>query len=337
MLLVGCSGKGSSTNAAVVNGENITMDQFNKYLMLKPQVQVIVVPAQLTSGAMGQLPQQPYTGQVVGSLGLQALNDLIQQTVLRQLAKDEGVYPTQEEITADLDERTKTNPTFLKDLTAAGFSLEMIKSDIALQLAQYKLTTKGINVSDDEVTTYIGEHPKEFVQPEAVDMLWMLVPEDKKKAADADLKSGNSFIMVAAKYSVAPNTRAAQYKFPVQYVPQLATYGQLMPAVKKANAQEQTDWIKFSDGWAKFYINKKTPEKALPIDDAMRKRVKKLMALQKGTMAKDVNVRVQDKLKAANIVITIDSLKEPWKRSMEQLQTVTGGSTTPSTAPGGTP
>jgi hypothetical protein len=330
VLVAGC-GKGAPM-AAVVNGEPITMEQFNKYLMVKPQVQVVVVPARLQAGSGGQLPQQPYNGAVVGSLGLQALNDLIQQAVLKQFARDEKVYPSDADVAAELEDRKKTNPNFVKDLINAGFTTPMIESDLAMQLAQYNLTTKGISVSPEEVTTYIKEHPKEFVVPEGIEMVWMLVPDDKKKAADADLKAGNSFLMVAQTYTIAPNARAMQYRFPEQYMPQLANYGpELLPAIQKTAPQEQTNWIKFTEGWAKFYVNKKTPERALPIDDAMRKKVLRAIALQKGALAKDMNLRIQERLKTAKIEIVIDSLRDPWKRSIESLQAVSGGTTTGST------
>jgi hypothetical protein len=332
-LVAGC--KKGEPMAAVVNGEAITLDQYYKYMELKPQVQVIVNPATLQAGAGGQLPQQPYNGQVMGSLGLQALNDLVQQAVLRQLAKDEKSYPSEQEITDELSERTKANPSFVRDLTNVGFTIGMIKGDIALQLAQYKLTTQGINITDAEVDRYIAEHPKEFVEPESADMIWMLVTDEQKKIADAELKTGRSFILVAQKYSIAPNTRAMQYRFPEKYIPRLVNFGtDLMPAIQKTPAQQQSAWIKFKEGWAKFFVNKKTAERKLAIDDPMKKRVRRSIALQKGSAGKDVNLRIQEKLRASKIEIMIPHLIEPWKRSIEALQTSSASKGASSSGPG---
>lgn len=332
-LLAGCKG-GQSGPAAIVNGQTISMDDYVKWLQLKPQVQVIVNPATLQAPPGGPIPQQPYNGQVVGSLALQAMTDLVKQTIVEQMATDDKVYPSSKDIDDELNDRRKQNPNFVKDLADSGFPLPMIQKQIALQLAEYNLTTEGVNVSEDEVTKYIKDHPKEFVVPAGVDMLWMLVPDEaKKKAADAELKAGNTFIIVAQKYSAAPNTRQMQYHFPEQSIPRLAAVGgpEFMKAVEKTPELQQTDWLKFSDGWAKFYVNKKTPEKALSIDDAMRKKVKKALMMQKGQQGKDLNQRIADKVRNSKIEIAIDFLKAPWQRSIESLQpsTPTNTTTTP--------
>lgn len=328
MLFVAGCNKGEDV-AAVVNGEPITMTQFHKHLELMPTVQVVVDPARLQSSGSGPLQQQPYKGQVVGSLGLQALSDLINQTVLRQLAKSEGVYPTDKQIDDELNERKDANPGFVRDLTNRGFTLSTIRNDIALSLAQYNLTTKGITVSDAEVDNYITEHPKEFIAPATVDMTWMLVPDDKKAAADADLKAGVSFMTVAQKYTVAQNSARMGYRFPEQSVPALAKISpDLMKAVEGTEEQHQTPWMKFTDGWAKFYVNKKNAERKVPIDDKMKKRVYKAMMLQKGILAKDLDERLQKRLADAKILIKIESLKDPFERSLETLKATAGSEAT---------
>jgi foldase protein PrsA len=320
VFVTGCS-KGEQL-AAVVNKDPITMEEFHRYLELKPQVTVIVNPAQLQSSGAGQLPQQPYKGSVAGSVALQGMTDLVQQTLLQQLAKDEGVYPTKDEVDQELADRTKASPSYVRELTAKGFTLPMIRKDITMELCQFKITTKGIVVTDDEVNKYIQEHPKEFVVPEQVELLWMLVSDDKmRKAADNDLKQGQSFLKVAAKYSQAPNAATMGYHFPESRVPALASFGpDLMPAVQKLQEQGQTDWIKFTEGWARFYVSKKTPEKKVAIDDAMRKRVKRALMVQKGAPGKDLDARLQEKLRTADVKIMIDYLQDPWKSQMESLQ-----------------
>ncbi len=309
--------------AATVNGEPITLAAFHKYLEVKPQVQVIVNPTGLQSGPSG-IPQQPYVGSVVGSMGFQALNDLIQQVLLKQLSIDEGVYPSDSEISADLEEKKKSNPSYVRDLAGAGFTNDMIHNDIALQLASYKLTTRGIVVSEAEVAKYISEHPNEFIVPEGVDLTWMLVPDDRTRdAADADLNAGTPFINVATKFSVAPNARASSFIFPEHYVPRLSNYGpELMGEIKKTAELKQTKWIRFTEGWAKFYVNRKRPSQKLTVDSDMKKRVLKAISMQKGSQGKDVNQRVQDRLRVAKVEIMVEQLKDPWKQSIDRMQSL---------------
>jgi foldase protein PrsA len=326
----GC-GKGEGGDlAAVVNGDPITMNQYHRRLELMPAVQVIVDPARLqASGGAGPLQAQPYKGAVVGSLGLQALSDLINETVLKQAAKAEGVFPTEAEQNKELEDRKKANPNFVKDLTNRGYDLPLIRSDLALSLAQYKLTTKGINVSDEEVSSYIKDHPAEFEIPAKVDLLWMLVPEDKKALAEKDLNSAVDFMVVAQKYTVAQNAANMQYRFPEQTMPGLARISSdLMKAVEATGEEKQTKWLKFSDGWAKFYVKKKYKSQPMKIDTDLRERVKKVMMIQKGSAAKDLDQRLQRKLATAKITINIKSLAEPYRLSLETLKATAGAATT---------
>lgn len=317
--------------AAAVNGEGITMNTYYQQLHMMPNVQVLVDPSRLQTMGGGQIPRQPYTGQVVGSLGLQALNQLVHQTLLRQLAKDEGVYPTDADVESELKDRQKENPAYMKQLTQAGFSLAQIRNDVALNLAEFNLTTKGIKVSDQEVDTYIKQHPKEFVRPEQIQMLWILAPDEKTKAAaDSELKAGQPFIVVAQKYSRAPNARQMQYAFPQSSVTALAQLGpDLLPAVKKTPELGQTDWIRFTDGFAKFYINKKVAPENIRIDDLIKKKVRQSMMIQKGSQGKDVPSRIDEKLRSAKIQIMVEHLRDPWEKSMESL----GGNASTAAAP----
>lgn len=305
------------------------MTQYYKRLELMPAVQVVVDPARLQSTGSGPLQSQPYKGMVVGSLGLQALSDLINETILRQAAKAEGVFPSEKDQEKELELRKKQNPNFLKDLNARGYDIPLIRNDIALSLAQYNLLTKGIKVTDEEVDTYIKEHPKEFEMPAMVDLVWMLVPEDKKAQADKDLTSGVDFIVVAQKYTVAQNSANMQYRFPERAMPAIAKLSPLLyKAVEATAEQNQTQWLKFSDGWAKFYVKKKEKAQPMKIDADIKERLRKEMAKQKGRIAKDLDQRLAQKLAASKVLVNIKSLAEPYRLSMETLKATAGTATT---------
>ncbi len=328
-MIAGChrGSSGGSEVAAVVNGDSITNDQYQRYLELKPTVQVVVDPSKLQTGGGGQIPTQPYSGQVVGSLGMQAMTDLVEQALLKQMARDEGVYPTDAQVEAELKDREDRDPNYVRNLIATGSTLEMIRSDIGVYLANFNLTTKGITVSDDELNKYIKEHPADFEQPEQVDLLWMLVRDDKTKAlAEADLNKGKPFDTVATQYSISPDKARMGNHFKVQSVPQLAAFGpDLQPAVQKTGDQQQTAWIKFTEGWAKFFVNRKIPKRPITIDDKVKKKLRNILMIQKGSAARDVNARLRQRLKDSatskppGIVINAEHLKEQWKTALDTL------------------
>src|SRR5690349_18238479 len=83
--LAGCQGGGGS-NVASINGEPITMEQFHKYLEAKPEVQVVLENGEVANARVSE------------TLAYQALQDLIRQRMIVQLAKDMKLNPTDDEV-----------------------------------------------------------------------------------------------------------------------------------------------------------------------------------------------------------------------------------------------
>ncbi|MBI1756531.1 MAG: SurA N-terminal domain-containing protein [Fimbriimonas ginsengisoli] len=302
IALAGCGGGADSGRLATVDGDTIGMDEFHRYLEIKPLVRV-----------------DPQNGAVVGTLGFQAMEDLIRQRVLRHLAKDEGVDPTEAQIKDELDFQMKRNPNFLRDATTAGLTVEQIKGRLANDLAARNLVSKGIKVAPAEIDQYIKDNPTQFFDPELVDLLWILVSnEDLKKQADRDLLEGQKFATVAARYSQAEGARAYQGLFPQRIVSQFPLA--LQEVVKDTGEMKSTDWIRVREGWAKWYVAKKTPPKPIKVDETIRELVRRQIAMTRGGKAIDLEKRVLDKLKASKIEIHVTAYRQPWDAVMDGLR-----------------
>ncbi|RYG36927.1 hypothetical protein EON81_08200 [bacterium] len=314
LLAIGCGSKGGPTATvggsdvvAIVNKEPITAAEFNEYLPRKSTVQVIT-------------PQGATEVKVAGSLGIQALRDLVNKKLLLQLATDSGVAPTQADIEQELKFQTARDPNFTRRLTTAGLNLEQIKADLQVAIASRKVITKGITVTPKEVDDYIKQNPKAFETPARVELSWIVLMDKKNKAAvDQDLKGGSSFGQVASRYSEAPNARTTMGAYPEQVVDRLPA--KLQPIVAKLNAGGSTDWI--ADGpqnIVKFYLQSRTPAGKLKIDDTLKESVKRLLEEQRGSQARDLNKTLSDRLRTAEIDVKLNWLRDPWKQAIDNLK-----------------
>lgn len=327
-VVVGLAGCGSNSvdsgDVAVVDGEPITMEQFHKYLETKAQVDV--------TDQQGRT----VTANVAGTLGYQGMFDLIKQATIRHLAKDEGVYPTDAEVGAELEYQKKRNPNFLKLAQQEGLGTEQIRGQLQLSLAAERLVTKGITITKDDVDKYIKDNPDQFKEPETADLDWVVVgSDDEKKQVDSDLLAGQRFAAVAQRYSRADNARAYQGRYPVRILSQMPP--QLQELIKKTPEYKATDWIKQGGLSYKWFVEKKTPAKDIPIDDTIREGVRRSLAIQRGSQATDLNKRILDKLKSSKIDIKVTAYKPMWESAMDNLESQTkstgAGASAPPSAP----
>jgi foldase protein PrsA len=319
LIVAGCGG--GAGNLAVVDGQPISMEDFNAYLQRKPSVQVVT-------------NQGVTEARVASTLGFQGLRDMVNRTVLMQVAKDDGVFPTQADVQQELDFQTKRRPTFVQDLTKQGLSLSMIKQDLLLDLCRERVLTKGITVTDADVEKYIKETPQQFREPELADLYWIVINDGAKRAQiEKELQSGRPFSIVATQYSSAPNARSAQGKYALRIVDQMPA--RLQQLVRETKEGGQTPWLQDGTNYVKFFIQKKTPARPITIDDTIKTLVRRQIAMQRGQQANDLGQRVRDKLKNAKIEVQLASLKEPWKEAFDRLLDEDQSATTSTQNPGG--
>lgn len=331
----GCQGAGGVNlqggDLAVIDGESVPMAEFYKYLAVKQRVRVI-------DNSTGKL----VNGTVDKTLGFQGLEDLIRDRIVRHIAKDEGVYPTEKDVEAEIDFQKKKDPNFLRSVTATGLDLNTIRSQISLQLAAEHVVTKGITVTPSEVDKYIADNPKQFKDPAQADLYWILVPlsegptpEKQKKDpnykptiadnADSELNSGQNFSVVATHYSQAEGARSHQGAFPQRVIDRLPVG--LQNLIRNTGELKSTDWIKTTEGYAKWYVEKITPSHDLKIDSTVKEMVRRQIAIQRGSIANDLDKRVKTKLLGSKIDVKQTYYASLWKDEIENIQSTDKRST----------
>lgn len=310
-ILAGCSGGGSGGGGeilATVDKEPITIDQFNTYLGVKSTVRV---------AANGQVVELP----VVDTLAFQAMQDLVSRTTLFQMAKDEGVMPDEKDVEKEISYQNKLDPNFMATYKAKGMTLSQIREEVKFSLVQERLITKGITVSADEVNSWIQKNPEALIIPANATLSWILAQNDARKASvDEALSAGGKFGDVAAKLSQDPNAAVSNGRFQGGPIAMNRMAANLKAPIEKTNVGGDTDWIKFNEGWAKFHVDAKDPEKKLELTPERKENIQRNLALQKGNKANDLRKRLVDRIQASDVVVRRPALKDQWSNFSKLLK-----------------
>ncbi len=310
----GCKGKTSEV-MAVVNGEQITREDFYSYMEHKPSVMV-------------QTPQGAATANVATPLNFQSLNDLVNQKLLEQMAKDEGVYPSDQEIKNEIEYQQTKNQGFVKSLTSQGYTMTEIRRQLALERCRYKLITKGIKISSAQVENYIKNNPQQFLNPKTVDLSWIVVKDEAtQKEVDSAIKGGETFSIVATRYSIAKTPA-----YPSRLYSQFPD--RLKQVVDKLPEGSTSDWLVDGNNKVRFRVEKKTEASKVEVKDWMKVEIERALATQKGSVAVDLDKRLLAKRKEANLAVNTPGLKEQFDTIAKSLKesdvkTNTGTAATP--------
>lgn len=161
----GGSGSNDNTVAATVNGKTI---------MLKEVEQGVTTQA---GGKQAQLSQLE-----LAQARLQVLGGLIQREVLFQRAEREKMLPTEDEITAFINQQKlqsgATDDDFKKGLAAQSMTEETYREEARKNIAISKLQEKynsKITVSDKEVEDFYNGNRERFVSARGVALAMIMV------------------------------------------------------------------------------------------------------------------------------------------------------------------
>ena len=176
LSLGACSNTGSpekdNTVAATVNGKNIMLAEVEQGVSAQSQ------------GKQSQLSQLE-----LAQARLQVLGSLIQREVLFQRADREKLMPTEDELTAFINQQKQqsgaTDDDFLKSLAAQKMTLEGYREEARKQIAVQKLQEKynsKITVNDKEVEDFYNGNRDRFVSARGVTLAMIMVdPADNAK------------------------------------------------------------------------------------------------------------------------------------------------------------
>ncbi|AVX19285.1 peptidyl-prolyl cis-trans isomerase C [Carboxydocella sporoproducens DSM 16521] len=221
-LVAGCG----SNAVATVNGEDITKEQFERRLEKMKAVYK-------QNGANFDTEQGKA---MLKAIQKQVLDGMIEETILLQEAKKQGVLPSDADVQKRVEETIKkfeSKEKFLEALKNYNMDekefAEWTKQNLALD-ALYNKVTANIKVTDEEIKKYYEENKEQFKQPEQVRARHILIKFDtqqekvgrteeqaKKMAQDLikELEKGADFAKLAKEKSEDPGSKdnGGEYTF----------------------------------------------------------------------------------------------------------------------------
>ncbi|WP_434793832.1 Foldase protein PrsA [Terrisporobacter petrolearius] len=213
--LIGCSADKKAV--AIVNGQNITLENYQKLLYLNKSSMESYYGSDIWSKKMED-----------GKTYSDTLKEMVFQTmigseVIYQQAEKDKVIPTDKQVQDQINsfnESTKNNSEYQEQLKKMGINEDFLKFQFTRDLANTNLQKKfeeDTKISETEMKKYYEDNKKSFYTDTVTASHILLKTQDsegkelsaekkkeaKKKAEEAlaKVKSGEDFAKVAKKYS----------------------------------------------------------------------------------------------------------------------------------------
>jgi hypothetical protein len=291
---VACSAWGQldpGATVASVNGEDIKMDEYVhrlEWYRVEP------------SSPLNSLP-----------VGFLALNQMITERLVLQLAKDKGVAPSDPQIDAEEKSEIAHSPTLLTELQADGRTEQDLRQGIAYNLAQYNLQTYGITITDQEVEQHYKANLGDYTIDKQYKLRVIVVEDDAGQAAvDQDLAAGKAFADVASARSIdLTKGQGGEYGL----VQESHLGGPTVAALQSIKIGQVTPWVRGKDSDSlrvKYLIEDIVPSKVLPLDDDLRVQIRRKLSLDKGAIKNSVMKDLQAATASAKVVISIPGFQK---------------------------
>ena len=147
--------------------------------------------------------------------GAQAVDEMIDETLLRQAAKKSAITPDEAEVSrrlTKLQEQFGSRELFISQLEQAGSSVAKVKEDLGDEIVRERLVvkSKGLSINDEELKKAFDENKDKLGTPEAVHLRHILVAaESDANAIVEKVKGGADFKALAREKSLAASGKAA--------------------------------------------------------------------------------------------------------------------------------
>ena len=240
---------------------------------------------------------------VYKKLKREALDELIDQEVLWQAARDAKVFASDEEVAAAMTQFKagfKTPEAYKRKLELNGFDEKSYTEYVRRQLSGYKNLSQVVGtpaVSDEEVAAYYRENPQRFSKPETVRARHILVKveqgadakakeEARRRAALilADVRKGQDFAVLAERFSEDPSGRNSGGD--------LGDFarGQMVPSFEAVaftlEPGKVSDLVETEYGFHIIKVEARTPASTVPLDEVKDKIRAAILAQKRSEGAK---------------------------------------------------
>ena len=320
--LAGCGRRGLIR----INGEKISKDDF--YANLQK------VPVQTQQG-----PEMA---------GRYMIKKMISDKLVEQLAKDQGVPPTEAQVNKKIDFFKKQSGGDVRTaLAQRGMTLDDLKRQTTVQQSMINVVSKGISIPDDKVKKAYNEalnaKNSPFIRPEGTKISGIIC-KDKAKADKAYklLSEGTDFGTVAMQYSESPSGKQSQgilgwVSKGMQGVPPEVSNTAFSLQVGKFSKP-----FHVTGTWVILKADQRRPKKITTYDE-VKDMIREQLAIREGSKKKTFADAMIRFTKKADIVINdaqykdiADTIKKEAAKSLDMLSK-TGATGVPAATPAAAP
>lgn len=284
--------------AAIVNGEILTEGEFFGRLQ-RLHAQAFLTPNnQLRSESAGML----------------VLSTMITERLMLQAANKANVALSDTETATELA-NLKKQPQVAAGLMSHLYTEDMLKYDIRVQGARFKLSTIGVKVTPAEIEKYYQAHIADYTVPEKWGLSVIRTSNlDTLAKIDADLKAGKSFAETAKLYSEDTASRDKGGDSGVIAANDTRIPAPLRDALRPLKPGEITPAVKLEQDlgpgkpklvtWWRLLLRTREPESIRPLSD-LRYGVERLAMLEKAGGYQAGDKKVADLRSQSEIKISL--------------------------------
>lgn len=288
-LMVGCG----RNAVAKVNGVKITQAEYYSRLEHLP---TSIAGRNMESGAL-------------------VLRQMVNEQIILDLAKRDGVTPSQREINDKYAEYGKT-AGFTKRLRESGITTDQLKAAIKVDLSTFKLQTKGVTVPDAEVKGFYDKNKDTVFKVPEIATVAAIIVRSKSAGQEAMQMLDEKklpFSTVARQYSIAPQSDQKS----VQIARGSGSPPELQDAIFSTPIGRHTKPIAGRSGtFGIFQVLTHNAASITPFEKVKPKIWEKLM-LDQGRLKNDLNTemakKVEEYTKGHKISIDIKRYKDIMK------------------------
>ncbi len=200
--LLGCNNDKQDQVIVVVNGTEITAEEFNKhYTMIKFGYEA----------QTGKTLSEKEDAELIQKMKDSAFEDLVMQTLIKQAAAEKDIKIADKQVEEDLQTIKERNgaDNFAKLLKQMSMTEADLKVQIELEgllMALKEEVTPDVTVTDEEVEEYYKNNIDSYTEAGGMEIAHILL-ETEQEALDilAKLDKGEDFAKLAAEYSTCPS------------------------------------------------------------------------------------------------------------------------------------
>jgi parvulin-like peptidyl-prolyl isomerase len=280
-----------------VNGQPILGDQYFSRMQVLPDV--------------GKLAGQNF---VPASPGFLTLQQIINEMLIVQLAREQGVYPTDAELAAEVKLRREEQPQLTQVFLTLGLNDKAFEWDALVNMCQFRVMTKGVNITDMEVEqSYQNSLATRYTLPRRylIRVISVTAQADQKKVDDA-LAGGKSFSEVALEMS---QDEAKSSGGLLGEIAEQQLGGTLKTEIQNLKKGDKTNWVPVGQAWSKFFLEDMKEREVVPLDARLKRQIRRDLMIEKGQVRNNMPKLMDEMRKKAKLEFSGTPFDEALRRA----------------------